>query len=281
MVESVDFHALYTQLQTRYPGSGLISELVQVQSDQYVVKASIQIGATTLVTGLAAAMTVEQAEDQARLRALGLIGVIPLGFVGNSGISMPAYLPPLSPQTVAASPSLASVSPISSPPLPESVTPPVTAPLLNLPSPAKPEQAAQLEQEVPFLNLTEPLAEQEQEGLTVVPEKSLQPKISRSRGRKDINQDSFVPPEQEIEADVELDSFAEGSYNQGSEFVSEPIDLSELIALTDVEMERVGWSKKRGQAHLKQIYGKQTRAELDEEQLLEFLHYLRALPSKS
>lgn len=278
MVESVDFHALYTQLQTRYPGSGLISELVQVQSDQYVVRVSIQLGATTLVSGLAAAATVEQAEDLARLRALRLIGVIPLGFVGNSAIPMPAYPSPPPPAPVAASPSLVSVPPVNTPPLPESIGHPVTAIGANLSPLTKPEE---LEQEVAFADLTASVAADQAPEPTVVPAKSDQPKPSRNKGGKVSNQVNVVPLEEEMEAEMQPDAFVEGSYDEEIGFSPEPIDLSELIALTDVEMERVGWSKKRGQAHLKQAYGRQTRAELDEAELLEFLHYLRALPSKA
>ena len=278
MVESVDFHALYTQLQTRYPSSGLISELVQVQANQYVVRVSIQLGATTLVSGLAAATTVEQAEDLARLRALRLIGVIPLGFVGNSAISMPVYPSPLPPEPVAAGPSLASIPPVNAPPLPEPIVHPVTAIGSNLSPLAKPEQ---LEQEVAFADLTEPVATDQEPELTVVSAKASQSKPSRNKGGKVSHQVNVVPLEEEMGAEMQPDAFVEGSYDEGIGFSPEPIDLSELIALTDVEMERVGWSKKRGQAHLKQAYGRQTRAELDEAELLEFLHYLRALPSKS
>ncbi|HEY9752839.1 MAG TPA: hypothetical protein V6C46_07800 [Coleofasciculaceae cyanobacterium] len=277
MVESVDFHALYTQLQTRYPSSGLISELVQVQADQYVVRVSIQLGATTLVSGLAAATTVEQAEDLARLRALRLIGVIPLGLVGNSGISMPIYPSPLPPEPVAASPSLVSVPSVNPLPLPEPMGHPGTAIESNFPTPTKLEQ---LEQEVAVADLTEPVAADQAPEPTVVPEKSEQPKSSRNKGGKVSNQVNLVPLEEEMGSEMQPDAFMEGSYDEEIGFSPEPIDLSELIALTDVEMERVGWSKKRGQTHLKQAYGRQTRAELDEAELLEFLHYLRALPSK-
>ncbi|MFM7449768.1 MAG: hypothetical protein ACKO24_14385 [Leptolyngbyaceae cyanobacterium] len=279
MLESVDFHALYTQLQTRYPSSGLISELVQVQADQYVVRVSIQIGATTLVSSLAAAATVEQAEDLARLRALRLIGVIPLGLVGNSAIPMPIYPSPLPPEPVAAGPSLVSVPPVNAPPLPESIGHPVTA-IGSNPSPlTKPEE---LEQEVAFTDLTKPVAVDEDPEPTAVPAKSEQPKPSRNKGGKVSNPVNVVPLEEEMgPEEMQPDAFVESSYDEEIGFSPEPIDLSELIALTDVEMERVGWSKKRGQAHLKQAYGRQTRAELDEAELLEFLHYLRALPSKA
>ena len=77
MSESPDLHPLFVQLQTRYPTSGLLTELVQIHADHCVVRAIVQLGNTMLATSLAAAITVEQAEDQARLRVLALVGIRP------------------------------------------------------------------------------------------------------------------------------------------------------------------------------------------------------------
>ncbi len=68
-------HLLFTQLQSRYPTSGLITELVHSDVDRAVVRALVQVGTMTLATSMAAAPTVEQAEDQARLRVLALLGI--------------------------------------------------------------------------------------------------------------------------------------------------------------------------------------------------------------
>ncbi|PSB24164.1 hypothetical protein [Stenomitos frigidus] len=77
MPESPDLHPLFVQLQTRYPTSGLLTELVQIHADRFVVRAIVSLGSMTLATSLAAATTVEHAEDQARLRVLALIGIRP------------------------------------------------------------------------------------------------------------------------------------------------------------------------------------------------------------
>jgi hypothetical protein len=61
--------------------------------------------------------------------------------------------------------------------------------------------------------------------------------------------------------------------------LGEPEDLSLLIALIGDEVKRVGWTKKQGSDYLKSAYGKATRQELDGEELMDFLNYLRALPS--
>jgi hypothetical protein len=75
MPEAPNLHPLFVQLQTRYPTSGLLTELVQTHADYFVVRAIVQLGSVTLATSLATATTVEQAEDQARLRVLALLGI--------------------------------------------------------------------------------------------------------------------------------------------------------------------------------------------------------------
>ena len=91
MPESPDLHPLFVQLQTRYPTSGLLTEVVQIHVDRFVVRAIVQLGNMTLATSLATATTVEQAEDQARLRVLALIGIRPATVADPS--TTPAELP--------------------------------------------------------------------------------------------------------------------------------------------------------------------------------------------
>jgi hypothetical protein len=79
-----------------------------------------------------------------------------------------------------------------------------------------------------------------------------------------------VPPIADFVPDFEEDDLP----------VPEPIDLSDAIAQIGTEIERIGWTKKQGSTYLQDTYGKKTRAELDEDELIEFLHYLKALPSK-
>lgn len=62
--------SLFAQFQTRYPSGGLITELLTIHDGNYVVRALVNVGDRAIATGMAAASTVEAAEDQARLRAL-------------------------------------------------------------------------------------------------------------------------------------------------------------------------------------------------------------------
>ncbi|MBV6625016.1 MAG: hypothetical protein KI793_19165 [Rivularia sp. (in: Bacteria)] len=60
---------------------------------------------------------------------------------------------------------------------------------------------------------------------------------------------------------------------------TEPIDLSDVIAKTDVEMERLSWTPQQGREYLIQTYGKRGRTLLTEEELLDFLQHLESIPT--
>ncbi|MGB3638286.1 MAG: hypothetical protein WBA39_12040, partial [Rivularia sp. (in: cyanobacteria)] len=59
----------------------------------------------------------------------------------------------------------------------------------------------------------------------------------------------------------------------------EPIDLSEAIAKTDVEMDRLGFTPQQGREYLIENYGKRGRTLLTEEELVDFLQYLESIPT--
>jgi hypothetical protein len=56
-------------------------------------------------------------------------------------------------------------------------------------------------------------------------------------------------------------------------------DRSEEIAKIGIEVKRLGWSPEQGKEYLKRTYGKRSRQELSDAELLDFLHYLETQPS--
>lgn len=56
------------------------------------------------------------------------------------------------------------------------------------------------------------------------------------------------------------------------------IDFTDIIARTNLEMKRLGWTNEQGRSYLLQTYGKRSRQRLDDNELLEFLAYLEAQP---
>ncbi|TYQ27126.1 hypothetical protein [Pseudanabaena sp. UWO310] len=59
----------------------------------------------------------------------------------------------------------------------------------------------------------------------------------------------------------------------------EPIDLSDPISKIDVEMERLNWTKAQGRDYLVRTFDKKSRQQLSNDELLQFLSYLRSLPT--
>ncbi|MGK7891020.1 MAG: hypothetical protein AB4042_16950 [Leptolyngbyaceae cyanobacterium] len=58
----------------------------------------------------------------------------------------------------------------------------------------------------------------------------------------------------------------------------EPTNLLDQIAKTEVEMRRLGWNSDRGRQLLLERYGKRSRRELTDDEVLDFLHYLEQQP---
>jgi hypothetical protein len=58
-----------------------------------------------------------------------------------------------------------------------------------------------------------------------------------------------------------------------------PVDLSDVIAQIDVEMARLGWSSQQGREYLEQTYGKRSRQQLSDEELVGFLLHLESQPT--
>ncbi len=59
-----------------------------------------------------------------------------------------------------------------------------------------------------------------------------------------------------------------------------PVDLSDLLARTDVEMQRIGWGAKEGRDYLQRTFGKNSRHQLDGDELQTFLRHLKGQPNQ-
>ncbi|URR36743.1 hypothetical protein NBE99_06315 [Thermosynechococcus sp. HN-54] len=182
-----------SEFHRRYPTGSIVSDLLQIHDGLFIVKTTLLVGDTILATGMAAAPTLEQAEDSARQRALQLLSIhLPL-------------------QT--------------------------EAELIPRP-PAALEAASWSE-----TNNTELLLEP-----TTPP--------TPRRSKPAVKPASEKPPTKR-----------------------EPVDLADEIAQTTVEMKRLGWTEAQGRACLLQRYGKRSRQQLTDEELLDFLHFLQQQPS--
>lgn len=279
-----DFPSQFAQLQSRYPMSSLITEFVQVHDGQVIVRATVQVNGAAIATSMATAPTVEQAEDQARLRILSFLGITPT----DAGLSTPTSvlspsngfsgLPPLStPTWLEPEPAIAPLVPIASnsyESLPEIVEDDRTADALDfvpddLLDESLDKQVDQVEYHSP---LNEPFEPEFEAPLIEEPEPvAAMPDLNGDRA---ANRNATKPKKALKEVTTPT---AEAGVEEPT--TPEPDDLSSLIAMTDIEMDRIGWTKQEGREYLKRTYKKSTRQRLDVDELMDFLNYLRALPS--
>jgi hypothetical protein len=254
-----------SQLRVHYPTGSLVSELLQIHEHQFIVRAMVQVEGVTLVTAMAAAEQLEVAEDRAQLRALALLGL------PGSTLAEPTHPPTVDPAV------LPLASPVDASSLPMPVFP-VTPPVINAEgaiSPVIDPVDSVVSDAVQAVPVTPPIA------------RSTKPKPKSESAKParlpDIDEAELpTPPPLDLppladEAEPPRQMAGGGTNLMGAD---DPIDLSDAIAQIGTEIERIGWNRKQGRAYLEKTYSKHTRAELTEEELLEFLDYLKALPGK-
>ncbi|MBW4564235.1 MAG: hypothetical protein KME32_24450 [Mojavia pulchra JT2-VF2] len=299
---------MLAQFQSLYPNGSLISELVQIFQGKYIVRASVQIEGVTRATGLAAAETVEAAEDQARNRALMVLGIAnaPQGTVASSPkpISQVQTNPAVSTTGRLNEPAYSAIKERD---LASSQWSAVSHERL-----ANPEGDSSQEVSAPLSHgqhITSDVVKTDKE---LLPTNTGSTSISDSYNQ-DFNQNFSATSDIKAQFDSPADNlgtiFGKNSENQplpgitasnvtpftprshsSSEDVttpagvgkkkkkSEPVDLSDVIAKTDVELQRLGWTPEQGREHLIKTYGKRGRTLLTEEELYGFLQYLQSQP---
>ncbi len=60
---------------------------------------------------------------------------------------------------------------------------------------------------------------------------------------------------------------------------NDPKIFYELIRLTNIELKRLNWSVEQARKYLLKTYGKRSRQVLSDEELIEFLEFLKRLPN--
>ncbi|MBR8829511.1 MAG: hypothetical protein DSM107014_16715 [Gomphosphaeria aponina SAG 52.96 = DSM 107014] len=224
---------MLTQFRKHYPQGSLISELVTIDHGKYIVRTLVQIEGVTLASGLAAAETVEQAEDQARNRALAILDL--------DSATQSIILPDLQPVVNT------KVEEKSFPPAPPPPPASFQAPTPEVVTSSDNYAYSFDEEFSPDSQTTLPH--------TITPAPS-------------FSETEIVAPENPVETTTQPQP------NGGA-----PIDFSEIIAKTDIELKRLGWTKEKGRDYLLQTYGKKSRHYLSDDELLEFLNFLTSQPN--
>lgn len=275
---------MLSQFQSLYPNGSIISELIQIFQGKYIVRVSVQVEGVTRATGMAGADTIEAAEDQARNRALMVLGT------GNSTATV-AFSPKLPENTANTANNTNNTNNTNI--VKESV-------------PMIPASSDVVSSQRSFSNHTEtsspPVAEQNiqprEENYYQAPPQSVPKTATREEipdtSKPNLEMVSSPEPEPQPLPEItptpsNVTPFTPRSYSQPEDTgvysgmgtrrkKSEPVNLSDVIAQTDVHIERLGWTKEQGREHLKKTYGKLGRSLLSEEELLDFLNYLKAQP---
>lgn len=244
---------MYSQLQSRYPRASLVSELLQFQNGSYVVRAVVQVGEVTITSGMAASPSIEEAEDQARLRALAVLGIYPLGHL-QAPLIVQADAPSHEQKPLLNQPAQLSLD--QSTPAPRN--PASTEPPASLLSGGYPDPEEDVQEGLKSLEVISP---------TRGESKFSDP---QSRNRRNDKANQGLKPDQNGRQHLKTALQAEAR--------PAPVDLSDTIAQTSVELKRLGWSDVQGRNYLQQTYGKRSRSSLTDEELLEFLQHLQAQP---
>ncbi|HEY9749113.1 MAG TPA: hypothetical protein V6C63_10575 [Allocoleopsis sp.] len=265
------------QFQARYPMGSLTADLLDIRGDNYIVKASVQVGGNVLATGMAAATSIEAAEDRARLRALEVLGIQapqpPQAPAAPSAYEVQVHLMTnhqsegqFSPQPrLADAGSYRDVKQLSA--QPQRPLPIVDTAPLEIPA-IVPEPTANFSDGFSGELFNHAYSDIDIDTATIaepfIPTQPETQPTTRTNGR---NGKSAVKA-REVEPEP-----------APREPVREPMDLSEAIAQTSVEIKRLGWTDVQGRTYLQRTYGKRSRQHLTDEELLEFLDYLRSQPS--
>ena len=295
--------SLLFRFRQQYPQGSLRCDLLEIDRGLYLVQASVTVEGIVLGTALAAQATIEAAEDAARERVLAMLNLSPPSVVETIKPEAPQTPPVSSPQPISSpppTPKVAIAKPQSSTTTPTPTTP-VTPPVIAAkqetitptPPPAPTVKPVLPEVDLPSAPVTEPeLPFSLQSEVYAPPDLPESDSPVYQNGTQtplpvDVNAlttddtESSPPPSLFDQSDsppprTDLRGLPIGDR---PEELEEPIDFSEIIARSNLELKRLGWTSDQGRNYLLQTYGKRSRQLLSDEQLIEFLAYLEQQPT--
>lgn len=290
--------ALSDRFRQQYPQGSIVSDLVQIHGDQYVVKVSVSLENTVLVSTLAADANLMLAENRAMERALTILGIRDLQQPAHEPVNLsvtplpdlPAILTNPIEQLAVAHESLNSATNVKLPVL-ATEQPTIIEEIPLAPVSAVAELGEILEQPTNFEtepSLFEPNTEltnlnansQVATDLAQTLASSLEPKaLSAKNGRtrkSTINPDPLpVATAEEQPLDETAVPIADGA----SEAIAEPpLSVTDMIPMINMELKRLGWSKERGREYMVSLYNKRASALLSDDELFGLLQHLQAEP---
>jgi hypothetical protein len=302
---------MLAQLRLQYPQSCLISELLEIKHGKYIVRALVQIEGVAIATGLGSGETVEIAEDRARERVLAILDLGTRSSTQILALDTPKEPTPEIPPT----PLVA--APVITPPVmaagimeaPQNVAAPVMAPVAVVPAPVVQPIVQPVVQpivsETKALEITAPVgivSSQPKIAQEIIQEAALpeetqpqQPIPTIEKIEKIEKPEKVVPlhivPDTQAVAEIypqpvvaivpDPPEFGAEKEEKKAKAKASPVaipDIKDVMAKTEIEIRRLGWTTQQGRNFLLQRYGKRARTLLSDEELLDFLSYLEEQP---
>ena len=240
--------ALGDRFRQQYPQGSIISDLVQIHGDQYVVKVSVLLANTILVSTLAADANLTLAENRAIERALTILGIWDLQQPAHEPVNLTVTpLPDLliglansvaEPEVslevfVASEQVINTVSPESN----------LSAPVITLVETS--ESPIIIEE-----TLLTPVA--------VVPAEPIRLQVGVTSGI--LEQSITTPDPTDIADEALLDETKVPTTYDASAATTEPsMSVTDMIPMINMELKRLGWSKDRGREYMVSLYNKRAR----------------------
>jgi len=269
---------MLARFQERYSTGSLISKLLQIHEGKFVVQVEVQVDGVTRATGLAAAENLELAEDKARSRALVVLLTEPSS--ETQAGSTPQHFSEMSEVQPVVKPSLPSVGADKKEPSSFATTvewnSSTSSSFAAVPTVDKPKLNPE--------NLSKFKPENKDNSITATPwvdaEVAIEPSARMYDSQPENKEKVVLPFGNEEPADL-----SEYSYEEN---IPEPyvvaevkklVNMSEVFTRSSIELGRLDWNTQQGRSYLKEKYGKTSRQQLSDNELLEFLGYLESQPT--
>lgn len=283
---------MFNHFRKHYPQGNLISQFVSIEDGQYIVQVMATVDSTPFANSYAAAPTLEQAEDIARARLLAFLD-IPLPEM--------TFTPQKAPETPLKA-NIPSTPPSPEPPVSSPTPPPEPEPAIQPPTPEpEPEPiTAFADKNFDFdaaIKQTDAelkrLGWNKKQGRDYLQKTYGEDKIAR----KDLSAEeltSFLeylqqqpspdnnpsPPEPTVPESPAVATVSSPPASPPTEAAMDPsFDFPGIMAQINIQKKRLGWTKDQEIDYLLQTHGRRSRQYLTDQQLAEYLDYLRGLPS--
>ncbi|MEM8829042.1 MAG: hypothetical protein AAGE96_06765 [Cyanobacteria bacterium P01_G01_bin.19] len=268
-----------------YPQGGLVSELVDMDRGIYIVGVSVIVDNIILATGLAGADRVEIAEDMARERAIALLMLDDSDNQDKKTVGSAAQS-----QTASIAESTERQD-LESLPTPKKeadrkVNSAVDRQKISEPERDSSNQKSQnRSKDIEEIKDPDSLPQRDFAAALEAKTASEETVLAENSNSLNLFEGTSNPPISSELTDSSQHNMVSEPNHQSEESnsldVLPEVNFNEIRHQTDIELKRLGWTRDDGREFLQSRYGKRSRLQLTDSQLLEFLEYLASQPTPS